>query len=67
MMMKKRNPLDIKKEMNSKDSERVNGKVQNYLAGLNERMQITLSDLSLWNVDLERHETPFAQDVNVTV
>ena len=67
MMVKKRNPLDIKKEMNQKECTRVNDKVQAYLASLAERMQIILPDLTLWNVDLSKHDTPFSQDVNINV
>ncbi|XP_078481353.1 uncharacterized protein LOC100180471 [Ciona intestinalis] len=53
MMVRKRNPLEIKKEMNEKDGVRVEGKVREYLAGLADRMKIELPQLTPWGVDLE--------------
>ncbi|CAK8684136.1 uncharacterized protein LOC143468435 [Clavelina lepadiformis] len=66
MMVKKQNPLEYKRFLNSKECSRVNAKVSTYLEGLADRMVITIPDLSLWNIDLESHDTPFAKDVNIT-
>lgn len=66
MMMKKRNTLDVKKDMNTKECVRVNSKVLDYIANLAERMKITLPDVSMFDYDAKKHDTPFAKDVNIS-
>lgn len=65
-MIKQRNALDRKREMNSKDCKRVDNKVKDYLDNFTERMSISLPDMSLWEINYEQHDTPFAQEANIT-
>ncbi|XP_039263118.2 uncharacterized protein LOC120339111 isoform X1 [Styela clava] len=66
MVVKKQSSLEGKKDIHRKECVRVNSKVLDYLNNLSEKMKITLPDVSLFDHDPEKHNTPFAKDVNIT-
>ena len=66
MVSKKVNPLEYKRLLLSKESKRVNTKVNKYLDTLTERMAIPMPDLTQWGINEDLHDTPFAINVNVS-
>jgi len=65
MMSKKVNPLEYKRQLNLKETMRVNTKVNNYLDTLSERMTIPMPDLRDWHIREDLRDTPFAINANV--
>lgn len=66
MVVKKQTPLESKKFMHVKDCVRVEKKVDNFLKSFSDWMKIATPDISLIEFDPDKHDTPFAKDVNIS-
>lgn len=67
MVVKKQTPMESKKEIHEKECARVDKKIVDFLKTFNEWMKIPTPDISMLDFDPEKHDTPFAKDVNITV